>query len=98
MITSFTGTETKVKRATSEKKKQNWIFVAQLITGAYIVGQATNPSRRLAAINSGYNKAIPDCLQIYRIVGVQPETEDRTLISVVKKLCDRFGDERIIAL
>ena len=78
--------------------KQEWLFVLQLNTGVYVVGTATNPSRRIAAINTGYNKAIPEPLSVYRVVGVKEQTEERTLISVVKNLCDRFGENRVIAV
>ena len=78
--------------------KQEWLFVLQLNSGGYVVGAATNPARRIASINTGYNKAIPEPLSVYRIVGIKPQTEERTLISVVKNLCDRFGEGRVIAV
>ena len=90
---------TKVNQATSAKNyKAEWVYVVQLNDGRYVVGTATNPSRRISSLNSGMNKAVPEPLSIYRIVGIQPQTEERTLISVTTKLCDRFGADRVVAV
>ena len=114
MTASFTASQTKVnqqlgsvepKTATSEQVtsssvsyKQAWVFVLQLTTGEYVVGTASNPSRRISSINSGMNKSIPVPLSVYRVVGVKEQTEERTLISVTKQLCDRYGSERILVV
>ena len=102
MNASTIASTTKVNQTTSERTAKNykaeWVFVLQLVSGVYVVGAATNPSRRIAAINTGYNKAIPDALSVYRIVGIKEQTEERTLISVTKQLCDRFGSDRVIAV
>ena len=114
MTASFTASQTKVnqqlgsvepKTATSEQVtsssvsyKQAWVFVLQLTTGEYVVGTASNPSRRISSINSGMNKSIPVPLSVYRVVGVREQTEERTLISVTKQLCERYGSERILVV
>jgi len=78
--------------------KQRFIFVAQLHDGRIIVGSATNAATRIAAINSGYNSAIPKALQVNRIIGVKPVTAERTLPSVVKRFCDKYGTDKVLAL
>ena len=95
-----TASQNKVnnKVATAAQTKQNWIFVCQLNSGIYVVGQATNPSRRICSINSGYNRAVPEPLSIFRVVGIKKQTEERNLMSVTKQLCDRFGSDRVLAL
>ena len=99
MTASFTASQTKERTATPAKSyKAEWVFVLQLNNGRYVVGTATNPSRRIAALNSGMNKAIPEPLSVYRIVGVKPQDEERTLISVTKKLYDRLGEDRVLAV
>ncbi len=96
-MNSVLNASAKLTKSATPEKKKNWIFVAQLNDGRYIVGQHTNPSRRLAAINSGYNKAV-EALSIYRIVGVREVTAERNLMSVTKKLCDRYSNDHILTL
>jgi hypothetical protein len=107
MTASFTASQTKVNQQTATPEqvtsssvsyKQAWVFVLQLTTGEYVVGTASNPSRRISSINSGMNKSIPVPLSVYRVVGVKEQTEERTLISVTKQLCDRYGSERILVV
>ncbi len=100
MTASFTASQTKVnqQKATPVNYKQAWVFVLQLVTGEYVVGTASNPSRRISSINSGMNKSIPNPLSVYRVVGVKEQTEERTLISVTKQLCERYGSERIVVV
>ena len=104
MTATFTASQTKVNHQTattsptSANYKKAWVFVLQLNSGEYVVGTASNPSRRISSINSGMNKAIPEPLSVYRVVGVKEQTEERTLISVTKQLCDRYGSERILVV
>ena len=78
--------------------KNVYVFVLQLHNGQLVIGQASNPCRRIAAINSGMNKAIKESLQINKIIGVKEITSTRNLMTVVKKFCDRCGSERIITI
>ena len=78
--------------------KNVYVFVLQLHNGQLVIGQASNPCRRIAAINSGMNKAIKESLQINKIIGVKEITSTRNLMNVVKKFCDRCGSERIITI
>ncbi len=94
----LTASKTNVKTTQTINYKAEWVFVVQLIDGRYVVGTATNPSRRISSLNSGMNKAVPEPLSVYRIVGIKEQTEERTLISVTKKLCDRYGEGRILAV
>ena len=86
--------ENKVER----QQKQRFIFVLQTHSGRIVIGSATNPSRRIAAINSGHNSALPKALQINRIVGIRPVTESETLPSTVKHFCDKYGEERVLCV
>ena len=97
-IQAATSKETRRTTSAPVQVKQNWIFVVQLNSGIYVVGQATNPSRRICSINSGYNRAVPEPLSIFRVVGIKKQTEERNLMSVTKQLCDRFGSDRVLAL
>ena len=99
MNASTIASTTKVNRTTAVKNyKAEWVYVVQLNDGRYVVGTATNPSRRICALNSGMNKAVPEPLSVYRIVGIKEQTEERSLISVTKQLCDRFGSDRVLAV
>ena len=44
------------------------------------MGQANNACKRIAAINSGAHPDIPKALQVYRVVGIKEQGEDRTLL------------------
>ena len=81
-----------------QQAKQRYIFVAQLHDGRIIVGSATNAAKRIAAINSGHNSAIPKALQINRIIGIKPVTAERTLPKAVKHFCDKYGEDKVLCL
>ena len=53
------------------KVKERFVFVVQLHDGRFVIGAATNPCRRITAINSGMNKAVPKTLQVNRIIGIK---------------------------
>ena len=74
------------------------IFIVQLVDGRYVIGSARNASKRICALNSGLNPSVPKSLQIYRIIGIRDITEKRTLPSVVKRFCDKYGDNRIVVI
>ena len=94
MQTAFSTTH-----ETRETKTQDqFVFVLQLHCGKYVVGTAANPCKRIAAINSGHNKAIPKSLQVNRIIGIKPMTEERNTVSVFKKFCDAYGENRVLAV
>ena len=80
------------------KYKQRYCFVLQLHNGKYVIGSATNASKRVAAINSGLNKAIPKPLQVNKIIGIKPCNEERSLPGVVAKYCERFGEDNVIVV
>tara|TARA_R110002050_G_scaffold79877_1_gene170775 strand:- start:542 stop:754 length:213 start_codon:yes stop_codon:yes gene_type:complete len=69
-----------------------------LHSGEVVVGAASNPAKRICAINSGMNKAIPKSLQINKIIGVRDATEQRTYLGVVKKMISTYGADRVIAV
>ena len=94
----LTITSAPLTTSTITKTKTIYVFVAQLKTGSYIVGQSTNPSKRLCAINSGLNPSIPEKLMIHRIAGIKEITEERNLILTFKKLEARLGKGNVIAV
>ena len=91
--TAHTGTKTQ-----KTDQQHTCIFIVQLVDGRYVIGSARNASKRICALNSGLNPSVPKSLQIYRIIGIRDITEQRTLPSVVKKFCDKYGDNRIVVI
>lgn len=83
---------------TNKSYIKSFIFVLQLIDGRYVVGQANNPCKRIAALNSGNHHDLPKALQVYRVVGIKEQGEDRTFIGVVKKMCDKHGTENVLCV
>lgn len=86
------------KVETKPQTKQPYIYVAQLHDGRIVIGQHTNAAKRLAALNSGHNPAVPKALQINRLIGVKPVTETRTLMTVVKQFCDNYGVDKVLCV
>ena len=78
--------------------KPDFIFVLQLHSGQIVVGQANNPAKRVASINSGLNPLIKGSLQVNRIIGIKEQKGDRTFASVVSKFCERYGEANVIAV
>lgn len=78
--------------------KPDYIFVVQLHNGKFVVGQANNPTKRIASINSGYNKLVKGSLQVNRIIGIKEQNNERTFAGVVKTFCDRHGEDAVIAV
>ena len=79
------------------KKQAKFVFVVMLHNGTFVVGQATNPSVRIAALNSGHNKNVK-ALSINRVIGIKEIDEDRNLPSVVKSFCDNYGENRVLCV
>ena len=82
----------------TKKYTADYLFVLQLHDGRYVIGQANNAGKRIAAINTGYHPDIPKSLQVNRIVGIKEQTGDRTLISVVRKFADAYGDDAVLVV
>ncbi len=80
------------------KIRNGYVFVLKLHDGRYVIGQAKNPCRRIAAINSGLNQAIPKTLQINRVVGIKDITNARNLMTVTKRFCDLYGINKVITV
>ena len=79
-------------------EKPRFVFVLQLVDGTIAVGSATNPCRRIAAINSGLNPAVKKSLQVYKIVGIKDMTSDRNEVTVYKKFAAKYGESKVIAV
>lgn len=95
----YSTTASQIKTNTTPvATKQQHIFVLQLQDGRYAVGQSHNPYKRIASINGGMNKAIPQALQVSRIIGIKDVNETRSLPSVTAKLCRDFGDDKVLCL
>lgn len=78
--------------------KQQHIFVLQLHDGKFVIGQGSNPCKRIAAINSGLNMHIKKSLMVNRIVGIKERTDERTLEGVVYKFCAKYGADNVITV
>ena len=74
------------------------IFVVQLIDGRYVIGSSDNAAKRIARLNSGMCKEIPEKHQIQRIVGIKEQKEGRTLISVTNNFIDKFGQSKVVVI
>jgi hypothetical protein len=94
--TAFTTTKT----TTHEVKSYipEYVFIVQLHDGRFVIGQGNNPAKRIASINSGYNKLISGCLQVNRIIGVKPINEDRSFVGTVNKFIESYGEDFVIAI
>ena len=91
-------TQSNETKAQVRQLKQRYIYVCQLHDGRIVIGSATNASKRIAALNSGLNSAVPKSLQVNRIINIKPVTEERTLPKVVASFCERFGENRVICV
>lgn len=92
-VSQPTTQQEQIKRYTAD-----YVFVIQLKDGRYVVGQANNAAKRIAAINTGYCPSIPKSLQVKRIVGIKEQNEERTFISVVSKFANAYGDDAVICV
>ncbi|WP_156957139.1 hypothetical protein [Synechococcus sp. KORDI-49] len=99
MNTSFVSATSSTTHQRQEKKyTADYVFVVQLHDGRFCIGQANNPAKRIASINSGYNSAIPQSLQVNRVVGIKEQNEERNLISVVKRFAETYGDDAVLCV
>lgn len=90
--------QAKSKITKAKDCKPDYIFVIQLHNGKFVVGQANNPAKRIASINSGYNQLVNGSLQVNCIVGIKEQNEDRSFAGVVRTFCERFGENSVIAV
>ena len=95
MLQTQTGIASKVK---TQGYVPAYVFVIQLIDGRFVIGQAENPSKRIASINSGHNPAVPKTLQVHTIIGVKEQNGERSFASVVSKFCETYGEANVIAV
>ena len=82
----------------AKQVKDYFVFVIQLIDGTYAVGSASNPTKRIATINSGLNPQIKKPLQVAKVVGIKPVTEERNAISVFNQFSEHYGQKKVIAV
>ena len=97
MQTAFTASAT-TQNVETKNYKPDFIFVIQLHDGRFVIGQGNNPAKRIASINSGLNPAIKGSLQVNRIVNIKEQNEDRSFAGVVTQFCNRYGQEKVIAV
>ena len=88
----------KVNNTAVKTYTKPYIFALMLVDGRIVIGQASNVAKRVCAINAGSNRAIPEPLQVYKLLGVREQNEQRTLCSVVKHFCDKYGANKVIAV
>ena len=79
-------------------KKQRAVFVLQLHDGKIIIGTATNPCKRIAAINSGLTPGIPKALQVNRVIGIKDVTDYRNQVTTFKAFEAKYGVGNVIAV
>lgn len=91
-------TSVEQQKNTQQQVKERYTFVVQLHDGRYVVGSATNPCKRIVALNSGHNPAVPKALQVNRVIGVKPVEEGRNAVSVFKKIEAKYGEGSVIAI
>ena len=97
-ITTTTQVESKKQIEAKPYKQPEFVFVLQLHDGTYVIGQANNCARRIAAINSGIIHGISKPLMVNRIIGIKDITDERNLMTVTKRFCDRYGDHKVITV
>ena len=80
-------------------KELKYIFVVSLKDERHVVGQAQNPTRTIAALNSGlFPDITEERLQIDSIWGIKELNEERTLESTVEKFSKKFGADKVVSL
>ena len=84
--------------ATTKTYRPDWIYICQLHDGRCAIGQASNPSKRISALNSGFHPLVPQSLAVNSILGIKEQNEERTFSGVVAKFCERYGTENVLAL
>ncbi len=82
----------------STKFVADYVYVVQLHDGRFVIGAANNPCKRIAELNTGWYDAVPKSLQVNNIVGIKEQNEERTLMSVTSKFCDRYGVDNVITI
>jgi len=92
------NTTTILSQATDNNTKMAYVFVILLKDNRYVVGQGSNPSKRIACINSGLNKAVKEPNQVKCIIGIKEQNAQRTLPSVVHSFCSKYGLDKVIAV
>ena len=98
MHSLFTASQTTTTKPIEKSYKPEYIYICQLHTGEFCIGQASNPSKRISSLNSGCHPAVKRSLAVNRVVGVKPQTKERNFAGVVKTFCDRYGASKVIAL
>lgn len=93
-----TTASTREKNTQVKDYRKPYIFALLLVDGRIVVGQASNVAKRVCAINAGSNRAIPQPSQVYRLIAVKDQNQQRTLCSVVKHFCDKYGSNKVIAV
>lgn len=82
----------------AQSYQPKFIFVLELVDGRFAIGQANNACKRIAAINSGLNKAIPKALQVRSICCIMPQEDTHSFVGVVSEFVDKYGDDRVLAV
>lgn len=96
MLTTF-ETETTPTQC-QNKYVHDYVFVVELLDGRIVIGSSNNTAKRIARLNSGMCKAIPEKHQIHRIVGIKEQTTERNLISVTKHFIDKYGQSKVVVI
>ena len=78
--------------------KEVYIIVVQLVDGRIAITQAANACLAICSLNSGVNPALPKSHLIKSIVGIKPANEERTYIGTVAYFCNKYGEDKVLAL
>ena len=98
MTISFVSATSSTTQQQTKNYTPKHIFFLQLFDGRYVIGAASNPAKRICAINSGTNTAVPKPLQVSRVVAIKEVNENRTLPIVVNRFCEHYGEDAVICV
>ena len=81
-----------------QSNKERFVFVVQLKDGRFCIGSATNPAKRIAALNTGHNPAVKKALQVARIVGIKELNDQRNEVTVFHKFEAKYGAGKVLSV
>ena len=76
----------------------DYVWAVQLHDGRFVLGADMKPGKVIAALNTGFYSAVPNSLQVNRIIAIKEQTEERRLTKIVAKFCDQYGEDNVIVI
>ena len=83
---------------TTTPVEQSYIFVLQLVDGRIAIGQAPNVALAIATSNSGMHPSLPKPHAVKSVLGVKPVDAGRTFVGTVSHFCQKYGEDKVVAL